>query len=645
MFLRRRRDTDHAIPVQQYCSSGPCKNGGKCVEISNGYKCTCLAGFTGETCEEKMFCSPNPCEHDGQCVETLQGYKCVCQDSYTGVHCKDTNPCFPNPCQHGGSCENVNGVARCLCHSEYHGTYCTESYVCYVNPCHNGGICVENPLAPCRCPRGYVGKYCTDHVCHPNPCLHGGACRVVDHPLGSRNNKWKYHCSCSEWYRGSICQIPHPCVRQPCLNGGTCVDALTSDGDYEKRERMYDLALPSLNLHFLCHCLLGFTGSMCEIDTCSLCHQYADCINQHCICKPNYIGDGMHCQLKTGHCHPNPCLNQGTCSEGLDGTYDCQCVPGYCGPHCKDICEPCLLWPCSHGGKCIPKGEKRICICDPPYVEPDCNGTAPNLCEPNPCKNGGKCKFLPEKNDYICEDCLGRFTGKDCSECNCPKAKPRPDGKTVVDAICDKIGECMCPTIADGGEATYTPNGCVLGAANPCANKPCVRGTCIVDSGFQFSCVDCPPPYYGLRCECTSCSCEKPCKNGATCVDTGTRQYKCTCLPGFTGPDCSDKVTPTERHCLYKKCEHGGTCVERPHGYDCICTPQYTGPHCGVDRCANCHIDAECIYGQCRCRKGYIGTGYVCEKIDKETECGVCPVHHHCVQGLCVCIPGFICQD
>lgn len=42
------------------------------------------------------------------------------------------------------------------------------------------------------------------------------------------------------------------------------MDALTSDGDYEKRERMYDVALPSLNLHFLCHCLLGFTGSMCE---------------------------------------------------------------------------------------------------------------------------------------------------------------------------------------------------------------------------------------------------------------------------------------------------------------------------------------------------------------------------------------------
>ncbi|KAJ7337764.1 Delta-like protein 4 [Desmophyllum pertusum] len=201
----------------------------------------------------------------------------------------------------------------------------------------------------------------------------------------------------------------------------------------------------------------------------------------------------------------------------------------------------------------------------------------------------------------------------------------------------------MCPHMADAA-VTFTPNGCVLDAANPCANDPCVNGRCVQSVGFGFSC-ECPPPYYGRLCECTSCSCDKPCKNGATCVDTGTRQYKCTCLPGYTGPDCSVKVTPTEGYCLYKRCEHGGTCVERPHGYDCICTPQYTGPHCGVDKCANCHIEAECIYGRCRCRKGYIGTGYVCEKIGKETECDVCPVHHHCVQGLCVCVPGFTCQD
>ena len=48
-------------------------------------------------------------------------------------------------------------------------------------------------------------------------------------------------------------------------------------------------------------------------------------------------------------------------------------------------------------------------------------------------------------------------------DCNCPKAKPRSDGKLVVDAICDKIGECMCPTIADAGEVTLTDSGCVVG--------------------------------------------------------------------------------------------------------------------------------------------------------------------------------------
>ena len=39
-----------------------------------------------------------------------------------------------------------------------------------------------------------------------------------------------------------------------------------------------------------------------------------------------------------------------------------------------DICEPCLLRPCLNGGECIPKGEERICICKPPYLQPDCNG-------------------------------------------------------------------------------------------------------------------------------------------------------------------------------------------------------------------------------------------------------------------------------
>lgn len=139
-----------------------------------------------------------------------------------------------------------------------------EKYVCYVNPCHNGGRCVENPLQPCHCSRGFVGTYCQgklgswafpsnnwlyrsmvwyfrvriffiylthflsfcyiwkssrsyfkliisflclDHVCQPDPCLHGGSCTVtMAHPLGLHNNRWTYHCICSQYYRGRNCQ-------------------------------------------------------------------------------------------------------------------------------------------------------------------------------------------------------------------------------------------------------------------------------------------------------------------------------------------------------------------------------------------------------------------------------------------------------
>lgn len=33
-------------------------------------------------------------------------------------------------------------------------------------------------------------------------------------------------------------------------------------------------------------------------------------------------------------CHPNPCMNGGTCTEN-GGGYDCACVTQYSGPNCE----------------------------------------------------------------------------------------------------------------------------------------------------------------------------------------------------------------------------------------------------------------------------------------------------------------------
>ena len=34
------------------------------------------------------------------------------------------------------------------------------------------------------------------------------------------------------------------------------------------------------------------------------------------------------------YCHPNPCLNEGTCSEAQNG-YDCHCAIQYTGANCE----------------------------------------------------------------------------------------------------------------------------------------------------------------------------------------------------------------------------------------------------------------------------------------------------------------------
>jgi hypothetical protein len=32
------------------CSSNPCKNGGTCKDLINGYECTCVPGYNGLNC-------------------------------------------------------------------------------------------------------------------------------------------------------------------------------------------------------------------------------------------------------------------------------------------------------------------------------------------------------------------------------------------------------------------------------------------------------------------------------------------------------------------------------------------------------------------------------------------------------------------
>lgn len=618
-----------------FCYYNPCKNGGTCEEVGLGFKCTCAERFTGKTCQDQNFCKPKPCSHHATCVETLNGFKCICEEGYKGEKCKDLDICFPNPCKNNGVCKDVQGTAKCDCPPPHKGPFCTGTLICFRNPCHHGGKCVENPDAPCVCEKGYIGTYCQNHVCSPSPCVNGGIC-IVKESFG--HHRWTFKCVCPHGFKGKLCHIPDPCLDFICLNGGTCIDGQTPE---EVNER--DIVPHMLN--FYCQCLPGFTGRRCESKICDMCDVNAECINNRCVCKQNYIGNGFRCTAIKDPCKPNPCKNNGVCVLGPDRSYSCQCQNEYCGPHCESLCSPCSSFPCKNNSTCTAHGNSYVCTCLPGFTGTNCELPLPNPCNSQPCANGGTCSFDPIKNEYRCS-CLGKFTGKNCEVCDCPKARPLTN-KQVFAPKCDAIGECYCPLI-NGRETFYKEGiGCIFPATNPCASNPCQNnGVCRRIENDKYYC-QCQEKYFGTNCECTECKCNNPCLNNGVCIDIATHVFKCQCAAGFTGNTCAE-IVPTigPGSCLSRPCLNGGTCLDRAFGsYDCICPLRYTGPHCNVDKCSNCDVNADCILGKCRCRMGYVGTGYVCVRDDRGKGCGkvVCPFNQHCVQGFCICFPGFHC--
>ena len=52
------------------CASNPCRNGGACIDLVDGYKCNCTDFYTSTWCEVKRFCASSPCQHGGSCLES-----------------------------------------------------------------------------------------------------------------------------------------------------------------------------------------------------------------------------------------------------------------------------------------------------------------------------------------------------------------------------------------------------------------------------------------------------------------------------------------------------------------------------------------------------------------------------------------------
>jgi hypothetical protein len=128
------------------------------------------------------------------------------------------------------------------------------------------------------------------------------------------------------------------------------------------------------------------------------------------ICYPGYEGAKQNCSINIDDCLSHPCLNGGTCQDGVL-LYSCQCSSHFTGNHCETDIDDCSPEPCQNGGTCIDGLGNYQCICSEGYMGVNCTQDIGHCIE-EPCKNGGTC--TDGVLSYECS-CPQGYTGLNCT--------------------------------------------------------------------------------------------------------------------------------------------------------------------------------------------------------------------------------------
>ncbi|EDL13912.1 mCG51455 [Mus musculus] len=393
-----------------------------------------------------------------------------------------------------------------------------------------------------------------------------------------------------------------------CLNGGSCVP---------------DRKFPPGSGAYLCDCLPGFYGDLCESEArecqsnpCGLGKCIRGSHSYSCDCPPELTG--KNCEKDVDECESWPCFpglecinvfgsyHCGPCPEGFQAfcrhscgrnrecvaPNTCKCKPGYTGSNCQTaICHPV----CKKHGKCI---KPNICACPPGHGGATCDE---EHCSP-PCEHGGTCL-----SGNLCT-CPYGFVGPRCETLVCNRHCEN-GGECVAPDICQcKSGwygptcsTALCDPICLNGGSCYKPNTCLCPGGffgtqcqNAVCHPPCKNGGLCMRNNV----CSCPGGYTGKRCQTSIC--EPMCMNGGKCVGPNI----CSCASGWSGKQCNTPI------CL-QKCKNGGECIAPSM---CHCPSTWEGVQCQKPICTQkCLYGGRCAFpGVCSCRTGY--SGAKCEK-------------------------------
>ncbi|KAK7505069.1 hypothetical protein BaRGS_00003639, partial [Batillaria attramentaria] len=324
---------------------------------------------------------------------------------------------------------------------------------------------------------------------------------------------------------------------------------------------------------------------VCDVNPCpanSYCHD-----NWNAYTCPWW--EGLHCEVNTDDCAGGPCLNQGNCTDLVDG-FQCLCPDDYFGDRCEHRFI-CSSQPCFNGGTCTPDetNSNFVCQCTDEYRGEFCQTY--NYCRDHRCMNNATCVIQPDS--YGCQ-CPPGYYGVYCQFYDFCQSGP-----CLHEAVCRRS---KCESVADA-----------------CFSQPCFNNGRCSYRGF------CSCPDVIASCGWHNGTCQQDaCTNRNDCYIHPT-PFTCDCEgTGFAGAQCTVDVDECKE---VGKCLNGGACENTIGGFLCWCQGTgYRGDRCQDDR-DECNGTSGTDSFRCTCD----GTGYhgdTCEKDVDECAEG----QHNCSQ-------------